>query len=830
MIDAGGDVRRHQDLIATARRQFERAVQSGLPTGGSSIGVGLPGEAAVRGRPAIDGYEILREIHRGGQGIVYQAVQASTGRNVAVKVLRQGPFAGAAERIRFEREVSILAGLQHRSIIGILNRGEAAGSHYLVMDYIDGRPLDRFARERGLSLRERLALFAEVCEAVSAAHLRGVIHRDLKPGNILVTEAGEPRILDFGLAKMAAGDDSSAVEATQSGQIIGSLPWASPEQVGGRPSDVDIRSDVYSLGVILYQLMTDSFPYSTVGNLEIALVNIRTVEPVRPRTLSREIDDDLETIVLRCLAKEPVRRYQSVGELIRDIRYFLSGDAIEAKRDSTVYLFRKALYRHRATVAAAGAFVVLLTGATFLSFWLWRQAASQRDDAVAARQRATAETGKATQIAQFAQGMLSGIDPATAGAMDKRLMRLVLDGSAKRAELELGTQPEVRAAVQHTIGKAYLAIGEFAAAQAQLEQVVEIRRSILGNESEETLVAMDDLAMLYLDQGKLTDAEQLCRTVLEIRTRLLGLDHPQTLLSKSNLAEISEEQGKFEETEALNREVLEHRTQSLGAEHPDTLTSMNNLAGVLRNVRRFDEAERLYQQTMDTEKRVKGELHPQTLRTMSNLALLYYESGRMIQAEPLYREVLALRQRVLGDEHPDTLNSLGNLADLVRAKGQSDEAVEMFRRLTDVERRVLGSRHPTLGVHIFTLAAIVGQNGDFVQAETLLRESVAINVEALPAGHWQIVTSKIALGACLSRLSKFEEAEGLLLEGQAALQGKPEVSDAWQTAAIGYLVKLYDAWELVAPGTGKAEKAAEWRARLNAMTTSAPATAPASGP
>ncbi|MBI5764334.1 MAG: serine/threonine protein kinase [Planctomycetes bacterium] len=813
MLDPDGGARRHLDLISAARQQFERAVKAGLPSG-SSAGANLaPGDGRIRGQPSIPGYTIRRELHRGGQGIVYLATQLSTSRDVAIKALREGPFAGESERIRFEREVNILAGFRHNSIIRILDRGEIGGNHFLVMDYIDGRPLDRFARDVGLSLRDRLQLFARVCDAVSEAHLRGVIHRDLKPGNILVTEDGEPRILDFGLAKMANSTDLESA-ATQTGQILGSLPWISPEQVSGQHAAVDIRSDVYSLGVILYQLLTDQLPYSTVGNLEQVLATIRTAEPIRPSALSREIEDDLDRITLKCLAKEPERRYQSVGELVRDIRYYLAGEAIEAKRDSTWYLAKIMLRRHRAAVAVAAGFVALMTVSSVALTVLYQGKTAEQ-------KRAQAEASKATQIAQFAQGMLSGIDPATAGDMDKRLIRHVLDDSAQRVESELASQPEVQAAVRHTIGKAYQAIGELKASRTHLEKVVEIRRTVLGNENTETLAAMDDLAMLYLDQANLVEAEQLCQAALEGRRRILGPDHPQTLLSMSNLAEIFLAQGKFNESESLARDVLERRKRLLGSSHPETLTSMNNLAGVLRNVRQFDEAERLYRETIEIERQVKGELHPHTLRTMNNLALTHYESGRLNLGEPLFREVLALRQSVFGDEHPDTLNSLGNLADLLRAKGDLDEAEAMFRRLIDVERRVLGNRHPTLGVHIFTLSAIVGQKGDFVQAESLLREAVAINVAALPVGHWQLVTSKIGLGACLSRLSKFEEAEGLLLEGQEAIQGKPEVSDAWRTAAIGYLVRMYDAWETAAPGTGKAAKAAQWREKLTATTAKA---------
>lgn len=318
------------------------------------------GHAALTPLPhVITGYEILGELHRGGQGVVYRGVQKSTNRTVAIKVMKEGPFAGETSRLRFEREVNILAQLDHRCIIGIIDRGVSAGSHFLVMDFVDGRPLDKFARDNQLDLLARLRLFIAVCDAVSAAHQRGVIHRDLKPGNILVNAAGEPRILDFGLAKIAS-DDSAA--ATQTGQFLGSLPWASPEHFVGQHSQTDTRSDVYSLGIILYQLLTDRFPYSTTGDLQHVLSAIRDAQPPPPSDVSPNIDDDLDAIALKCLHKEPPQRYQSVGELSRDIQRYLNHEPIEAKRDSRWYLLQRLLRKHRAAAAVIAAFVILSTG------------------------------------------------------------------------------------------------------------------------------------------------------------------------------------------------------------------------------------------------------------------------------------------------------------------------------------------------------------------------------------------------------------------------------------------------------------------------------------
>lgn len=363
------------------RALAEQAIHQAMPRPGSSAH-GLPPGIPT---DSIPGYEIIREIHRGGQGVVYQAIQKATRRKVAIKVVREGPFAGSSERARFDREVQILGQLNHPNIVAIHDSGSVAGSFYFVMDYISGHSLDAWAKSNTPSIDQILKMFTTVCEAVSAAHLRGVIHRDLKPSNIRVDGGGQPHILDFGLAKVAgeAGSASRLEMMTMTGQFIGSLPWASPEQADGTPERIDIRTDVYSLGVILYQLLTGRFPYDVVGNMRDVLDNILKAEPARPSTVRRQINNEVETIVLKCLSKDRERRYQSAGELARDIHRYLTGDPIEAKRDSGWYVISKTLRRYRPHVAVGAAFLMLLIGAAAALTYLWR-------DADLARRRATA--------------------------------------------------------------------------------------------------------------------------------------------------------------------------------------------------------------------------------------------------------------------------------------------------------------------------------------------------------------------------------------------------------------------------------------------------------
>lgn len=379
---------------------------------------------------AFPGYEVIREIHRGGQGVVYQAIQKTTRRKVAIKVLHGGPFSGPAGRARFEREVQVLGQLNHPNIVRIHDSGTSAdGGFFYVMDYISGRTLDQLLSDDRPSVEATIVLFTKICDAVNAAHLRGVIHRDLKPANVRVDANGEPIVVDFGLAKISGPD---AIESghtgpprlmTLTGQFIGSLPWASPEQAEGVPGNIDVRTDVYSLGVMLYQMLTGQFPYRVVGAMRDVLDNILRAQPAKPSTIRRQINDEVETIVLKCLSKERERRYQSAGELARDLRRYLNGEPVEAKRDSAGYIIGKTLEKYRPWVAAAMVAIAGVVGTGIVTTVLWRRAvtaeARTRDALAAARdseQRARAGAARAQDnfLAghALAMSMITDLQPA----------------------------------------------------------------------------------------------------------------------------------------------------------------------------------------------------------------------------------------------------------------------------------------------------------------------------------------------------------------------------------------------------------------------------------
>ncbi len=356
--------------------------------------------------PTVPGYELIERLHHGGQGVVYHAQQQATRRSVAIKFMHAHAVGSEPERVRFEREVQILGQLRHPGIVSIHDSGMARSSFYYVMDFINGKPLDAYMAAAQLDVHARIELFAQICDAVHAAHLAGVIHRDLKPNNILVDENGQPRILDFGLAKVTLDESSDLTVApvmTMTGQFFGSLPWASPEQAEAIPSKIDLRTDVYALGVVLYQLLTDRFPYEVTGNMRDTMENIMHAEPRPPRSVNPEVDDELETITLKCLSKERDRRYQIAGEIARDIRHYLAGEPIEAKRDSGWYVLRKTLRRYRVPVLVSFAFLIMLVASLVFTATAWRAAADQRDRAVSADQAKEEALELARQQADLAR-------------------------------------------------------------------------------------------------------------------------------------------------------------------------------------------------------------------------------------------------------------------------------------------------------------------------------------------------------------------------------------------------------------------------------------------
>lgn len=759
--------------------------------------------------PEIPGYEVVRIVHRGGQGIVYAARQQSTHRLVAVKLLLLGRYASKRQRRRFEREIDLTATLDHPNIVTVFDSGVTDdGRLYLVMRYVEGRSLDEHSAARGRSVEESLRLFTEVCEAVNYAHQRGVIHRDLKPNNILIDADGAPHLLDFGLAKHRdAVEEAQRSMQTQEGEFIGTLAYAAPEQVGGDPHAVDVRSDVYSLGVILFEMLTGAHPYPITGRLAEVIRNIGEAEPARASSIRREIDDDLDTIIGKALSKEKERRYQSVADLLRDLARYRSGWPIEAKGDSTWYVLRKTLRRHRVPACAAAAILIVLVLATAVSIGFWRRA-------VMDRRQSELEASKVAAINEFLVGMLNSVQPLRRGK--DVMMSEILDEAAASIDESFADQPLIEAELRTTIGDTYRTIGLFDAAELHLSRALAIRRRLLGEEDPHTLTSILALAMLQDHQGRYDEAEPLLVNAVELHRRTLGADHPDTLRAINALGLLHLKQGRLSEAEPLWEEVLQRRVRALGEEalltlhamnnvcwlyleqgrydeaevvgrrayqiacralgedHPVALAALNHLAAICHRQGRYAEAEPLYIKTLEARRRVLGDDHPDTLFTSLGLGWLYVSQGRYDEAERFHLQELDTARRVLGDEHPGTLQYMNSLAVTYYYQGRNDEAEDLHRRILEIRHRVLGEEHPdTLG-SMSNLAAIYYEQGRYEEVEPLWIQTLEIRRRVLGEDHPETLASKSNLGLLYHRLKRYDEAEALhiqALEGRRAVLG-----------------------------------------------------------
>jgi tetratricopeptide (TPR) repeat protein len=765
------------------------------------------GQPSARMPTRIGHYHIKRVIASGGMGTVYEATQENPRRVVALKVMKHGIASRSALR-RFEYESQILARLHHPGIAQVFE----AGTHddgtgpvpYFVMEYIpNAMPITDFAMDKKLNARARLELFARVCEAVHHGHQKSVIHRDLKPGNILVDSRGQVKIIDFGVARSTDSDLALTTLQTSVGQLIGTLQYMSPEQCQADPHDLDIRSDTYALGVVLYELLSGRLPYDLTG-VPIAEASrlVREQNPTRPSTINRSLRGDVETILSKALEKERDRRYQSALEIAQDIRRYLGGEAILARPPSLLYQLRILTRRHRGLVGGTATVFTILLGCAIAMSVLYaraerlrqeaekaraemvverdraqeaegaaeqrrQEAENARAEAQAARDAAKKETRKATTVAKFLHTMLTAIDPNVAGDLDKTLLHRILEQAEERVTTELAGEPEVEAAIRQAIGEAYIGIGEYASAEPHLTRAAALRRSELGDEQPDTLRSMTMLGVVYFHQGRYDEAEPLYVNALETCRRVLGAEHPDTLALQTYLAALYRQQGRYQEAEPLDLKTLQLRRRVLGEEHPETLQSMSNLAALYFRQGRFEDAEPLMVEALQARRRVQGAEHPDVLTSLNNLAMLYQSQGRYDQAEPLLIEALEISRRVGGKEHPHTLNLMNTLAALYTHQGRYDEAEPLLVETLEAFRRVLGEEHPKTLSAQNNLAGLYREQGRYQEAEPLAIKTLDLRRRVLGETHPSTLISMSGLAALLECQGRHREAERLAAEAVA---------------------------------------------------------------
>jgi tetratricopeptide (TPR) repeat protein len=603
---------------------------------------------------------------------------------------------------------------------------------------------------------------AKVCEAVHHAHQRGIIHRDLKPGNILVDESGQPKVLDFGVAR-ATDSDAQATHQTDIGQIVGTLAYMSPEQVLGDPLELDTRSDVYALGMILYELLAGRTPYKVNNHLHEAMQTIREQDPAPLSSVSRSYRGDIETIVAKALEKDKGHRYASAAGMAEDIRRYLNDEPIVARPPSATYQLRKFGRRHRALVAGSAAvFVVLIAGIIASTIEATR---ARRAEQVALRESATAEA-----VNDFLQNDLLAQASATVQAHpdtkpDPDLkVRTALDRAAARISGKFDAQPLVEASIRQTIGSSYRDLGLFPEAQQQVERALELRQRVLGERHRDTLTSMHELAELYRFQGEYAKAEALFVQTLEIQRRVLGELSRDTLDTMDTLGQLYDSEGKYAPAEPLFIKALEGKQRTLGGEHRDTLASMANLATHYWSQGKYAQAEPLYAKALEAQERVLGDEHPDTLEGLNNLATLYQNQSRYAESESLYTKALAGQRRVLGEEHPTTLNTMNNLAVTYGFQGKYAQAESLLAKLVDGQRRALGGEHPLTLNSTSNLTMLYVYEGKYVQAEPVFTKLLEVDRRALGEEHPYTLITMNDLAQLYRYEAKYAVAEPLYIK------------------------------------------------------------------
>ena len=737
-----------------------------------------PGGTGTTDRGWIAGYRVVRKIGEGGMGVVFEAEQQSPRRSVALKVIRGGAYVDEQKVRMFQREVQTLGRLKHAGIAAIYEAGRTdEGQHFFAMELVRGVPLDEYLRGQPRAregVAARLTLFLQICEAINYAHQRGVMHRDLKPSNILVILPSESatrstvrlrervqiKILDFGLARITDADVAAATVITEMGQIAGTLAYMSPEQTRGDPNEIDLRSDVYSLGVMLYEMLTGSRPYQVQRKqLPEAVRVICEEEPQRPSEHVRLLRGDLETIVMKALEKDPARRYQSVLALAEDIERHRVDQPILARPPSATYHLRKLVLRHKGAFASAATLFVLLAAfAVTMAVMFGIQRREKR--------KAVVEARKVERTNAFLRDMLASVSPEQALGREVTV-REVLDEAARDVEAGLADEPEIQAAVRSTIGNTYMALGLYDAAEPHLADALETRESVLGTTHADVASSQGDLGALNWARGEYSEAEHLFQSSLATRRELFGEEHTTIATDLNNLGLLYKTQGRFAEAESLQRAALAMRTRLLGTEHADVAESQHNLATLLERRGKQAEAESLYQEALTTRRAHLGAGHPSVATTLNNLAALQLGRGNYAEADTLFREALVIARKTLGDDHPSVAVNLNNLARVLRAQGKVTEAESLYRDALAIYRQAHGEEHPAIAAILSNLATLLLKQERYAEAEPLYRESLAMRRRLLGDEHPSVANGLQNLAILLHARGAHDEAEPLYREALA---------------------------------------------------------------
>ncbi len=746
-------------------------------------GFRMAAQDAAQGEPErqrIGVYRVLGELGRGGLSVVYLAERDDDAyrKEVAIKVVKRGMDTREI-LLRLHQERQILASLDHPYIARILDGGSTDdGLPYFVMERIQGEPIDEYCDRHDLGIRQRLELFRKVCSAVQFAHQNLVVHRDIKPGNLLVTEDGTPKLLDFGIAKLLDPEHpGAAFTATAAGLRLLTPSFASPEQIQGRP--LTTSTDVYSLGVLLYLLLTGQPPYrfSARGLTEIERVICDEI-PERPSSVVRQSHDlgtaarseeasapslkvasarlarslrgDLDKIVLMALRKEPQRRYASVEQLSADIGRYLGNLPVRARPDTFTYRTQKFLRRHRIGLAAG--FLILVSLLAGLAATLWQARRAQQNF-----ERAEIERAKGEEVTEFLMGLFEVSSP------DRSLgetisAREILDRGSERIRQDLKNDPELRAALMDVMGTVYYNLGLYDRAESLLLEALEINEAVSGNDPT-TAAIWSHLGSVRRKQGRLEEAEDLFRRALALNRRLYGEPHPRIAEALNNLAAARFHRNDPERAEDLFRQALEMRLQLDPPDYQDLAETQNNLAVVLYQRGDLESAEAFSREALKTRRSYFGDVHPLVANSLNNLASLLNRQDRPGEAEQIFREVVEMQEKLLGEEHPELAPSLNNLAAAQLAQGSAEEAEQNYRRALEITLQAKGEENNEVATFRVNLANLLVERGETAEAAAFYRSAIRAREASLGPGHPWLANPMLRLARILQETETAGSAE-----------------------------------------------------------------------
>ncbi|MES2571694.1 MAG: serine/threonine-protein kinase [Verrucomicrobiota bacterium] len=732
-------------------------------------------------------YKLIQRLGEGGFGTVWMATQQEpVRRRVALKILKLGMDTWEVVA-RFEQERQALAMMDHANIAKVFDAGATKwGRPFFVMELVRGVPMTDFCDSSRLGMRERLELFVDVCRAVQHAHQKGIIHRDLKPSNILVAvhdSVPRPKIIDFGLAKATQGRLTDKTLFTEVQQIMGTPLYMSPEQAAMTSLDIDTRSDIYSLGVILYELVTAQTPLDVValsraGFDEIRRV-IREVDPPRPSARVQAFDKatlvtaakqrqvapskfsamicgDLDWIIMKCLEKDRERRYDTANSLALDVERYLANETVTARPPTVAYQLGKFIRRHKLAVGAAFAVASALLIGAVVSTWqaiakekALRQAWAAESDTKAFGDFLVRRVLSATRPQEVEGG--PGVDVTVAAALQEAVKTLKEDFYGR---------PRAEARARHAIGVTWETLGRYPEAIEQLMRAIELRESpgLLGPDDPATLEAINDLAVVYAKAGHLEKALPLYQMVFEKRRARLGADHPHVLTSLNNLAGAYEMAGDLRNAVQLYEKNLASCRTILGWDDPYTLKATGNLARVWMALHDFDKALPLYELACARSQATLGSAHPDTLTCMNNLAVAYEKTGKSGKSTALYEEVVQVSTARLGVDHPDTLTSMNNLAGAYEQAGALSKALAIYQTTLEKGRIKPGADHRETLTTMINLAVAYEKAGELQKALPLYEEALERRQRTLDPDHADTLKLMSNLAVAYSEAGEHEKA------------------------------------------------------------------------